>query len=692
MQVKPTNTGLYIYWLIVVTSIFVTIAAWQITNKQVQQKNNQKFEYQAEQLLALITEQMLRYEVALKAGVAANQLIHRKINAIEWELFSSTLNIEKMYPGINGIGVIYYVSADNLVDFTEEQRLHRPEFTIHPQHNKAGYWPITYVGPVSANAKAIGLDMAFEENRLSAAIKSRDTGTTQITAPITLVQDEQQTPGFLQFVPFYNKQNIQTLTERQQHFVGYVYAPFIMSKLMNGTLNQRDRQVVFSVFDGDANLYNELLAANANYEVEPLFKKEVTIDVYGRPWRFNIQTSKVFRESIDSQQPLIILVCGSVITGLLFFLWITLSRQRKAVLLAVDISEKLSNKEEYFRNIIEAAPCSIIMINEQGIIEKVNLQTEILFGYSNSELLGKSIDLLVPERFRDQHPKHRQQFSDNPSQRKMGEGRAIFGLNKEGLEFPAEIGLARFSGEGGFKTLATVMNMTEYMKITQELKRSNKELNEFAYIASHDLKAPLRGIIQLSSWIEEDISEHANEETISYLKLLKNRTLRLEKILDDLLAYSRIGSQSEEKQMVNTKLLFESTFELLDPPMGLRLVVQESMPIIKTLATPLETIARNLLGNAIKHHNKVDGIISITVKEMSACYEFSVIDDGPGIEPEYHKQIFELFKTLKPRDEIEGSGMGLSIIKKLLDVQGGSITIKSDGKSGTCFTFIWPKL
>mgnify|MGYP000088390667 CR=1 FL=1 len=691
MHVKPTNTGLYIYWLIVVTSILVTIAAWQITNKQVQQKNNQKFEYQAEQLLALITEQMLRYEVALKGGVAANQLIHRKINAIEWELFSSTLNIEKMYPGINGIGVIYYVSADNLVDFTEEQRLHRPEFTIHPQHNKAGYWPITYVGPVSANAKAIGLDMAFEHKRLTAAKKSRDTGTTQITAPIVLVQDDQKTPGFLQFVPFYKKQNLQTMAERQQHFVGHVYAPFIMSKLMSGTLSQRDRQVVFSVFDGDENLYNELVPDNVNYEVEPLFKKTVTVDIYGRAWRFNIQTSKAFRENSDLQQPLIILVCGIVITGLLFFLWVTLSRQRKAVLLAVDISEKLSNKEEYYRHIIEAAPCSIIIINEQGVIEKVNLQTELLFGYANNELLGQSIDLLVPERFRIQHPKHRQHFSENPSQRKMGQGRAIFGLTKEGREFPAEIGLARFSGEGGFKTLATVMNMTEYMKITQELKRSNNELNEFAYIASHDLKAPLRGIIQISSWIEEDITEHAQEETINYLKLLKKRTFRLEQILDDLLAYSRIGSQSEEKQMVNTKLLFESTFELLDPPAGLRLIIQECMPMIETFATPLETIVRNLLANAIKHHDKVDGIISITVKEMPVYYEFSVIDDGPGIEPEYHQQIFDLFKTLNPRDQIEGSGMGLSIIKKILDVQGGSITIMSDGKSGTCFTFLWPK-
>jgi signal transduction histidine kinase len=143
--------------------------------------------------------------------------------------------------------------------------------------------------------------------------------------------------------------------------------------------------------------------------------------------------------------------------------------------------------------------------------------------------------------------------------------------------------------------------------------------------------------------------------------------------------------------MVDTKLLFESTFELLDPPAGLRLIIQECMPMIKTFATPLETIVRNLLGNAIKHHDKVDGIISITVKEMSAYYEFSVIDDGPGIEPEYHQQIFDLFKTLNPRDQIEGSGMGLSMIKKILDVQGGSITVMSDGKSGSCFTFIWPK-
>ena len=163
MQIKLTNTGLYIYWLIVVASIVSTIVAWQVSNKQVQQKNSQKFEYQAEHLLALITERMLRYEVALKTGVAANQSIQRTINADEWELFASTLNIENMYPGINGIGFIDYVLAQNLDSYIKRARMDgAPDFNLHPSTFYPDKFFITFIEPADKNAAAIGFDIGFD--------------------------------------------------------------------------------------------------------------------------------------------------------------------------------------------------------------------------------------------------------------------------------------------------------------------------------------------------------------------------------------------------------------------------------------------------------------------------------------------------------------------------------------------------
>lgn len=306
-------------------------------------------------------------------------------------------------------------------------------------------------------------------------------------------------------------------------------------------------------------------------------------------------------------------------------------------------------------------------------------------------MIGQNVDSLIPVRYQNQHPQHRLNFKNNPSHRRMGMGRDIFGLTKKGDEFPAEVGLAQFLDGDSPKTLATIIDITESVRVTEELKRSNKELNDFAYVASHDLKAPLRGIMQLSSWIEEDIADYANEDTKSNLKLLMNRTSRLEKLLEDLLDYSRIGRKSGEIQSVDTKELVLNTFDLLDPPNHISLIFQGTMPVINTAITPFEIIMRNLIGNAIKHNDKAEGIIKVSSKEYLKYHQFSVIDNGTGIPEKYHKQIFELFKTLRPRDEIEGSGMGLSIVKKLLDYHGGSIVIESDGENGACFTFTWPK-
>jgi PAS domain S-box-containing protein len=333
----------------------------------------------------------------------------------------------------------------------------------------------------------------------------------------------------------------------------------------------------------------------------------------------------------------------------------------------------------------------MIITNDQGIIEEVNPQAETLFGYSKQDLLGQTIDILVPHRFHDVHSEHRKDFYQHQENRRMGVDRNVCGLRRNGEEFPAEIGLAHFDGEGGSKILATVINMTEYVGITDELKRSNKDLNDFAYVASHDLKAPLRGIMQLASWIEEDVEDNASEETKSHLALLQSRTARLEKLLDDLLTYSRIGNHLGDIEQTDVRELVQTLFQLLDPPPEFELKLDDQLPIFNTLSTPLEVIFRNLIGNAIKHHDRPNGIISISAIECDSYYQFSIANDGPGIDPKHHEQIFEMFKTLRPRDEVEGSGMGLSIIKKMLDYHGQKISVSSSGERGVSFSFSWPK-
>ncbi|WOT03696.1 CHASE domain-containing protein [Shewanella youngdeokensis] len=680
MVFNNNRSNRYLHWLVLMSSVLLTFVAWKVSDNQIEDKRVELFKIQVEQLLDHVTERMTHYEVALKTGAAAVQFLANDTQIDDWSRFAESLHLPDIYPGINGIGVIYKVETPELDEFLAMQRNIRPDFKLHPEHGNSEYWPITYIYPVKDNQQAVGLDIAFEHNRLSAAHKARNTGNTQITAPIVLVQDAKKKPGFLQYIAFYDSTDIDTLEQRQQHFVGLVYAPFIMHKLIEGTLEQSNRQLIFSIFDGENSLYNELKQGNDDYDPDPLLSKTLTVDMYGRPWTFNIQTAKSFREFTRSKQPLLILSGGIVINLMLLVILIMVSNlEQRAITLA--------NKEEYYRHIIETAPCGMIITNLIGIIEHINPQVQSLFGYRNDQLIGKHIEVIVPDKFNEQLINN-DHFQIAPSNPKLV--KAFFGVNSDGTRFPIEVGESKFEDDGVVKTITTIIDMTEYASITAELKRSNKELDDFAYVASHDLKAPLRGIMQLSSWIKEDVADYANDMTNKNLVMLMNRTMRLEKLLEDLLSYSRIGKNMGMIESINIEAFVINIFELQTPPSDVSIFVNSKVKHVMAFIAPLETILRNLIGNAIKHKQDKKLLITVSVTEVNQFYQFAVKDNGPGIKQQHHQHIFELFKTLRPRDEVEGSGMGLSIIKKLLDYQGGAIQVESDGVSGTRFVFTLP--
>jgi PAS domain S-box-containing protein len=227
---------------------------------------------------------------------------------------------------------------------------------------------------------------------------------------------------------------------------------------------------------------------------------------------------------------------------------------------------------------------------------------------------------------------------------------------------------------------------------TAELERSNRELDQFAYVASHDLKAPLRSIALLTDWISEDAAPVLTGRSLDHLQKLKGRVKRMERLLDDLLAYSRAGRAEQPPQLVDTLLLVQETVELLNLPGGFQVVLPETMPKLYTERVPLATVFRNLIQNACKHHTDPDrGCVTIMAEDLGGAVRFAVADDGPGIPAEHRAAVFELFRTLKPRDQVEGSGMGLSVVKKTVESRGGTIELVSSPGQGATFTFTWPK-
>jgi signal transduction histidine kinase len=227
----------------------------------------------------------------------------------------------------------------------------------------------------------------------------------------------------------------------------------------------------------------------------------------------------------------------------------------------------------------------------------------------------------------------------------------------------------------------------------QHLSRSNRDLEDFAYVASHDLKAPLTGINSAAEWLEEDLRDSLSGESRKILGLMRNRIKRMERLLDDLLAYSRVGRTDTAVGETNVAAIFEGILEVLGPPAHITVRVEGELPVIVTASAQLEQVLRNLINNAIKHHDKPSGEVVLSGRRVGDFVEFMVRDDGPGILPEFHDKIFQLFQTLKRRDEVEGSGMGLAVVKKLVEQQNSRITVHSRGDgTGAEFRFQWPSL
>lgn len=347
--------------------------------------------------------------------------------------------------------------------------------------------------------------------------------------------------------------------------------------------------------------------------------------------------------------------------------------------------------ERNFEKIVEAAPIGMLIVDGNGTIKHGNRQVAAIFGYAIDELKERPMEMLLPERHRAHHPQQRAAYSARPSVRAMGGERDLTGLHKNGSEFPVEIGLNPIETENGTLIVATITDITQRKRSELKLKQANADLDEFTYVASHDLRSPLTGIGSLIEWIEEDLNGNVSEEVRNNFDRIKTRITRMEKLVDDLLAYARSGRQQTETKQIVLRQLIDNTLQLIAPPAQFKVTAGGYLGEITAAATPLETVLRNIISNAIKHHDRSQGEINITVTPEGSYCIFDIEDDGPGIPPAAHERIFKLFQTLA-NDDKNRSGVGLAVCKRMVEAHGGKIQVHSqEGRRGTRFRFWWPR-
>ncbi|MEL6384157.1 MAG: PAS domain S-box protein [Cyanobacteria bacterium J06626_18] len=371
----------------------------------------------------------------------------------------------------------------------------------------------------------------------------------------------------------------------------------------------------------------------------------------------------------------------------------------------------LRASESQFRSVFEQAAVGMTRLSAEGRWLQVNERFCNLLGYTAEELMGKTFQSITDPDDAAQDEHYYQQllraeiYSCRFEKRYLHrDGTPIWTMvtvstertdDDEVTAFIAVIEDIRDLKQALIDLQARATELEEVNSLlaltTATLKDRNIELDQFAYIASHDLKAPLRAIANLSEWIEEDLGRQIPEENQHQLALLRNRVYRMEGLINGLLEYSRVGRQACHAEAVAVGQLLTDIIDSLSLPPEFTVAVLGDMPTVKTNRTALEQVFSNLISNAIKHRDHDDGCVQITAQDQGNFIQFAVIDDGPGIDPQYHDRIFAIFQTLKARDELESTGIGLSIVKKIIEAGGGKIQLESALGKGATFRFTWPK-
>jgi light-regulated signal transduction histidine kinase (bacteriophytochrome) len=264
--------------------------------------------------------------------------------------------------------------------------------------------------------------------------------------------------------------------------------------------------------------------------------------------------------------------------------------------------------------------------------------------------------------------------------------------------YPVDVHLQLSSIESKPAFVAIILDITKRKKaeerqaqLLEEVESINQELKDFAYIVSHDLKAPLRGIKTLTDWMLTDYADKFDEEGKEQMNQLTKRADRMHNLIDGILTYSRVGRVKEKQIQVNLNELVPDIIDMIAPPENIAITIENELPIVECEQTRIGQVFQNLLSNAVKYMDKPQGRINIGCVEEDGFWEFSVSDNGPGIEEKYFEKIFKMFQTLSPRDEFESTGVGLAVVKKIVELYDGKIRVESKPGEGSTFFFTLPK-
>lgn len=362
----------------------------------------------------------------------------------------------------------------------------------------------------------------------------------------------------------------------------------------------------------------------------------------------------------------------------------------------VRIRKEMANRElneTRFRALLDSAPDATIITDEKGLIRMVNLQAEKLFGYNREEMTGRPVEMLVPASLRDVHTHHRNEYIKSPQVRTMGSGIELFAIKRNGSSFPVEISLSPIQTDEGKRISASVRDITHRKELEMALRKSNEEMEAFTYSVSHDLRAPLRGIVGFTSILEEEYGQKLDEEGRRITGVIRQNTLKMGQLIDDLLSFSRAGKQQLQKQEINMNQLIGEVLAEFSRQ-GLGHTVHWEIADLPEAWGDLTTIRQvwvNLLSNAVKYSSKKEKpLVQVSARSENGELIYRVRDNGVGFDNKYGHKLFRVFQRLHSAEEFEGTGVGLALVEKIIVKHGGRVGAEGWPGEGAEFYFSLP--